>query len=72
MGVPVGVDPLFDLPTEHQHRDPRTADELKAGRMQGIDDCFGVRCRHMVGVTAPIVPGQDENGIGLATRLTAT
>ena len=69
MRVPVGVNALLDLPAEHQHRDPRTADELKAGRMQGIVDCFGVRCRHMVGVSAPIVPGQYKNCVGPAACL---
>ena len=63
MGVPSVVDALADVTAEHDEREPCPTDGLEPCRVQGVGQRFDVRGGQVVGVAAPVVPGQDEGGV---------
>src|SRR5215813_9988798 len=67
--MPLRLDALFHRATEHEERDARATENLKAAWMDRIRHPLGVGSRDVVSVAAPVVPGEDEDGVGPIPRL---
>lgn len=67
--MPARFDSLNDAAAEHDQGDPRAADDLETARVQSVNGVFHIGRDDMVGIPAPVVPGQDEDRIVPTARL---